>query len=177
MSTVLDRMIPPGVRPRLVTVAEYERMIAAGIYTENDRLELLAGEVVEFTPKGPKRVYCNEFIADFCKAKLGARADVRSQNPIVVGDFSEPEPDIVLAQPPRERYLERHPTPADIFLVMEISDSTLAYDREAKALVYARGGIPRNIYCLICKIARLRITANPMPTATASNAPCAPATR
>lgn len=170
-------MIPPGVRPRLVTVAEYKRMIAAGIYTENDRLELLAGEVVEFTPKGPKRVYCNEFIADFCKAKLGARADVRSQNPIVVGDFSEPEPDIVLAQPPRERYLERHPTPADIFLVMEISDSTLAYDREAKALVYARGGIPRNIYCLICKIARLRITANPTPTATASNAPCAPATR
>ena len=145
MSAVLERTIPKtevnGVKPRLITVSEYDRMIEAGIYTENDRIELLNGEIIELMPKGPKHVYFNEAIAEFFKERLGKTVDVRSQNPIVLGDFSEPEPDIVLAKPPRENYLEKHPTPADILLVMEISDTTLAYDREDKALAYSRSGI------------------------------------
>lgn len=144
MSAVLEKTTPKaadGVKPRLITTSEYDRMIEAGIYTENDRIELLNGEIIELMPKGPRHVYFNESIADFFKERLGKDVDVRSQNPIHLDDFSEPEPDIVLAKPPRENYLEKHPTPADILLVMEISDATLAYDREDKALAYSRNGI------------------------------------
>ena len=146
MSAVLERTIPDinttnGVKPHLITVAAYDRMIEAGIYTENDRIELINGEIVEIMPKGPKHVYFNEVIADFFKERFGVNVDVRSQNPIVLDDFSEPEPDIVLAKPPRKNYLEKHPTPPDILLVMEISDTTLAYDREDKARAYSRSGI------------------------------------
>ena len=150
MSAVLENTISRplpinGVKPRLITVAEYDRMIEAGIYTENDRIELLNGEIIELMPKGPKHVYFNEKIADILKEKLGKTADVRSQNPIILDDFSEPEPDIVLAIPPRENYLENHPTSSDILLVMEISDTTLTYDREAKAKAYSRNGIQQYI--------------------------------
>ena len=150
MSVVLENTISRpfstnGVKPRLITVAEYDRMIEAGIYTENDRIELLNGEIIELIPKGPKHVYFNEKIADILKEKLGKTADVRSQNPIILDDFSEPEPDIVLAIPPRENYLENHPTSSDILLVMEISDTTLTYDREAKAKAYSRNGIQQYI--------------------------------
>ncbi|NJM52990.1 MAG: Uma2 family endonuclease [Blastocatellia bacterium] len=146
MSAVLERTIPNsaptnGVKHHLITVAEYDRMIELGVYTENDRIELLNGEIIELMPKGPKHVYFNEKVADFFKEKLDKNVDVRSQNPIVLDDFSEPEPDIVLAKPPRENYLENHPAPADIYLIMEISDTTLAYDREAKAKAYSRNGI------------------------------------
>lgn len=140
-NTISRRMTTNGVKTRLITVAEYDRMIEFGIYTENDRIELLNGKIFEIMPKGPKHVYFNEKIADILKAKLDKSADVRSQNPIVLDDFSEPEPDIVLAIPPRENYLESHPTASDIFLIMEISDTTLAYDRETKAKAYSRNGI------------------------------------
>lgn len=145
MSAVLDRTIPKtttnGVKPRLITVSEYEQMIAAGIYTTNDRIELLNGEIIEKMPKGTKHVYYNEEIADLFKAILTDQVDVRSRNPVVLGDLSEPEPDIVLAKPPREKYLENHPTSDDIFLIMEISDTTPAYDRTDKADAYARNNI------------------------------------
>ena len=145
MSAVLERTIPKsttnGVKPRLITVAEYDKMIEAGIYTENDPIELLNGEIIEKMPKGPKHVYYNEKIADLFKAKLGDSVDVRSQNPIILDNLSEPEPDIVLAKPPRETYFENHPTSADILLIMEISDSTLEYDRTNKASAYSRNNI------------------------------------
>lgn len=145
MSAVLEKTtsntITNGVKPYLITAAEYERMIEAGIYTENDRIELLNGEIIQVMPKGPKHAYFNETAAELFKEKLGNNVDVRSQNPIRLDDFSEPEPDVVLAKPPRKNYLENHPTPADILLVMEISDTTLAYDRDDKASAYSRNGI------------------------------------
>lgn len=146
MSAILENTVSKpqttnGVKPRLITVAEYDQMIEAGIYTENDRIELLNGKIIELMPTGPKHAYFNEKIADILKEKLDKDADVRSQNPVILDDFSEPEPDIVLAKPPREKYIENHPTPADILLVMEISDTTLIYDREAKARAYSRNGI------------------------------------
>ncbi|HRH42680.1 MAG TPA: Uma2 family endonuclease [Pyrinomonadaceae bacterium] len=143
MSAVLERIVPPtnGVKHHLITVSEYDRMIEAGVYTENDRIELLNGEIIELMPKGPKHVYFNEGIAQLFREKFGKNVDVRSQNPIILDNFSEPEPDIVLAKPPRKKYLENHPTPTDIFLIMEISDTTLAYDRDAKAQAYSRNGI------------------------------------
>src|SRR5205085_3308981 len=66
---------------------------------------------------------------------------IRNQNPIWLDDFSEPEPDIVLVEPPFSKYFEKHPTPADIFVILEVSDTTLNFDRTAKSAAYARAGI------------------------------------
>ncbi len=130
-----------GVKPHLITVDRYNRMIEAGVYTENDRIELLNGEIIETMPKGPKHSVLNDVVLELFKEKLGGKIYARSQNPIILDNFSEPEPDIVLVEPPSKKYLQSHPTPADIFLIMEISDTTLIYDREAKARAYSRNGI------------------------------------
>ncbi len=145
MSAVLERTISNtvtnGVKPHLITVDEYDRMIEAGIYTENDRIELLNGEIIEIMPKGPKHTAANSRIVRFLIKLFDEKAIVRGQDPIRLDDFSEPEPDIVLANWDEKEYSENHPTPADVLLIMEISDTTLAYDREAKARAYSRNGI------------------------------------
>lgn len=145
MSAVLEKVISNsttnGVKPRLITVSEYDRMIEAGIYTENDRIELLNGEIIEIMPKGTKHTSANSKIIRFFIKLFGDKLIVRSQDPIRLDDFSEPEPDVVLAIWDDKEYSENHPTPKDILLIMEISDTTLAYDREIKSQAYARNGI------------------------------------
>lgn len=126
---------------RLISVKEYDRMIEHGILTTEDKVELLNGVIIKKMSKGTKHALLNDIFADLLKEKLGGKVYVRSQNPIVLDDFSEPEPDIVLAKPPREIYFEKHPTAQDILLIVEISDSTLGHDRFAKGLAYAKAGI------------------------------------
>ncbi len=151
MSAVLERTISKttnngsSVKPHLITVAEYDRMIEAGIYTENDRIELLNGEIFGIMPKGTKHTSANSRILRLFIRLFDEKVIVRSQDPIKLDDFSEPEPDIVLANWDKNEYAENHPTPADIFLVMEISDTTLSYDREDKARAYSRNGIAQYI--------------------------------
>jgi Uma2 family endonuclease len=130
-----------GSNRRLITVAEYDRMTELGFFDNGEKVELLNGEIIEIMAKGTKHAIFNDLVADILNEKLGKNVYLRNQNPITLDDFSEPEPDIVLAKPPRGNYLEKHPTPEDIYLVMEISDTTLHQDRETKSLIYARSGI------------------------------------
>ncbi|MDQ3062442.1 MAG: Uma2 family endonuclease [Acidobacteriota bacterium] len=116
-------------------------MIEAGIYTENDRIELLNGEIFQIMPKGKRHASANDKIARFFYRVFDEKVIVRNQNPIILDYFSEPEPDIVLANWDENEYVENHPTPKDILLVMEISDTTLAYDRDDKARAYSRNGV------------------------------------
>ncbi len=126
---------------RLITVAEYDRMTELGFFDNGERVELLNGEIIEIPAKGTKHAIFNDLVADILNEKLGKSVYLRNQNPITLDNFSEPEPDIVLAKQPRGNYFEKHPTSADIYLVMEISDTTLYQDRETKSLLYARAGI------------------------------------
>ena len=126
---------------RLISVEEYDRMIEHGILTTEDKVELLNGVIIEKMPKGIKHAAINDLVAESFREKLGNQVIIRNQNPIVLDDFSEPEPDIVLAKPPREIYFERHPKAEDILLIVEISDSTLGRDRFAKGLAYSSAGI------------------------------------
>ncbi|MEZ5429480.1 MAG: Uma2 family endonuclease [Pyrinomonadaceae bacterium] len=128
-------------RPYLFTVKTYDAMIEKGILTENDQLELLNGRIIEKMPKGTKHSAYNDAITRFFYKNADDKCVIRNQNPIRLDDFSEPEPDIVLAEPPREKYLERHPGPEDILLIVEIADSTLYFDRDEKGPAYARAGI------------------------------------
>jgi Uma2 family endonuclease len=127
--------------PHLLTVKEYDSMIELGILTENDNVELLNGVIIEKTFKGTKHCSANDRAAHIFYRILGDKAIVRNQNPIWLDDFSEPEPDIVLAALDENDYEDKHPTPEDIFLILEVSDSTLSYDRTAKRAAYARAGI------------------------------------
>ena len=126
---------------RPISVREYDRMIEHGILTTEDKVELLNGVIINKMPKGIQHAALNDLLAELFRKELGNGVVIRNQNPIRLDDLSEPEPDIVLAKPPREIYFERHPTPDDILLIVEISDSTLGRDRFAKGLAYAKAGI------------------------------------
>lgn len=149
MSVVLEKGIPKTevyqngqvLNARLISVKEYDEMIQHGILTTEDKVELLNGVIIEKMPKGPKHAAINDLVAEVFREKLRNQAIIRNQNPIVLGDFSEPEPDLVLVKPPREIYFEKHPTPEDIYLIAEISDSTLGRDRFAKGFAYSKSGI------------------------------------
>lgn len=130
----------PLTRYRLNT-SDYHRMIEAGILTERDYVELIHGEIVEMSPKGSKHAACISKIADWLLPTVAGNVQVRTQDPIVIADHSEPEPDIVLVKNSDDFYAKGHPTPADIILIVEVADSSLAYDREIKGALYASAGI------------------------------------
>src|SRR4051812_20339484 len=94
---------------RLLTTSEYEQMIAAGIFNEDDRVELLEGVIVEMSPKGTKHATSTDRAARHFIRTLGDRVIVRNQNPILLNDYSEPEPDLVLAAQDEHEYSFCHP--------------------------------------------------------------------
>lgn len=129
------------VKLRQITTDEYDLMIENRVFDEDDQIELLNGAIIEKMPKGIKHAALNDIIATRLIQKLGDKVCVRNQNPVWLDEYSEPEPDIVLSQLPFEKYLDKHPVPDEIFLILEISDSTLDYDRNIKGAAYSRAGI------------------------------------
>lgn len=160
----LNEAQPPEHQPslRLLTSAEYEQMIAAGIFNEDDRVELLEGVMVDMSPKSALHAALNEGANDYFKNRLKARAVVRSQNPILLSDLSEPEPDIVIVKPPRERYYTRHPSSPDVLLIMEIAESSIRLDRNTKGRLYAGAGI---VQYLILNVNKMEIEDYREPSA------------
>jgi len=136
-----------GAGQRLIRAEEYQRMIELGIFREDERIELIEGRIVQMSPKNLKHALATTRSNRCFQRVSGDRAFVRVQDPILLNDFSEPEPDIVLVAPPDERYLENHPKPEDIFLVLEIADSSLVYDRDEKGPLFAQNGVVQ--YCLL----------------------------
>ena len=127
---------------RLFTVAEYEQMIQAGILREDDRLELMDGEILEMAPIGSRHAACVRRLQRLLTRALGERVWVDTQNPVMLHDYSEPLPDVVLLRHRPDLYAAGHPQPDDVFLVVEVADTSLAYDQEIKVPAYARSGIP-----------------------------------
>ena len=126
---------------RLFTVEEYYQMAAAGILTENDRVELIKGEIVKMSPIGTRHATCVRRLISLLSQLLGIRAIVDAQNPVRLNNNSEPQPDIALLQPRPDFYATAHPQPSDIFLIIEVADTTIEYDREVKLPLYANSGI------------------------------------
>ena len=127
---------------RPFSVEEYERMIEAGILTANDRVELVEGEIVEMAAKGSRHASCVKRLTDLFYRHARQNAVVSIQDPVRVGDLSEVEPDVALLRPRDDLYSSAHPLPADVLLLVEVSDTTLAYDHGLKLALYARAGIP-----------------------------------
>ncbi|HEX7956102.1 MAG TPA: Uma2 family endonuclease [Pyrinomonadaceae bacterium] len=133
---------PVQITRHRFTVAEYERMGQVGIISEDERVELVAGEVVEMSPIGKRHAACVARLTRALTLLLQHAALVWTQNPIMLDDYSEPQPDVVLLKPRADFYKNALPRPEDVLLVIEVSDTTLAYDRQVKVPLYARAGVP-----------------------------------
>src|SRR4051794_31509585 len=124
------------------TVLDYHRMAETGILREDDRVELIEGEIVDMTPLGRRHLARVDHLAELLFRGLGERAIVRVQGSIRLGERSEPQPDLVLLRRRADYYAETDAGPADILLVVEVADTSLAHDRDVKVPLYARAGIP-----------------------------------
>lgn len=127
---------------RKFTAEEYHWMVRVGILREDDRLELIEGEIVEMPPIGPEHASTTDATNEIFVHRFSDVARVRVQNPIRLDGSNEPEPDIALVRRRADAYRTALPGPDDIFLLVEISDTALATDRDVKVPLYARAGIP-----------------------------------
>lgn len=125
-----------------VSVTDYHRMGETGILGPDLRTELIDGEIVEMPPIGHPHAGTVKFLANLMKETVGRDAIVAVQDPVWLDDHSEPLPDIALLRPRPDYYRNGHPGPADVLLLVEVADSSLAYDREVKLPRYSRAGIP-----------------------------------
>jgi len=123
------------------TVESYQRLAELGVLGADDRVELIAGQVVEMTPIGDRHASCVRRLHDLLARDALEVAIIDVQNPVVLGVRDAPQPDVAVLQRRADRYLH-HPHARDILLVIEVADTTLAYDRDVKIPLYARAGIP-----------------------------------
>lgn len=127
---------------RRFTLDEYHRMVDAGILHEDDRVELIRGEIVQMSPIGARHAAAVARFTEELVTRLRGRAILWPQNPITILPDSEPQPDIVLLRHRDDFYRAALPGPADVVLVVEVADSSVRYDRTVKKRLYAEAGIP-----------------------------------
>jgi len=122
-------------------LAEYHRLAELGFFAENNRVELICGEIVQMAAKGTTHSVCSTRLERELFKLLGEQATLRGQEPIIISEDSEPEPDLAIARNRPDDYLSAHPSPADVLLLVEIADSSLSYDQKVKLPLYAQAGI------------------------------------
>lgn len=171
MVSALSNAVPPFPIARF-SVEQYHRMIESGAFTENDRLELIEGWVVQQMAKGPGHEYAVGQGEDLLRARMPAGWHVRNQAPITLAN-SEPELDLAIVRGDRGAYRRRHPIPSEVALVVEVSDTTLDTDR-VKGKTYGSAGSPSTgsstwpIGASRCTRGRMRRASWGMPVARCS---------
>jgi Uma2 family endonuclease len=151
------------------TVQDYHRMSELGILDSNERTELITGQILLMAAKGTPHVLALRLLASNLDALLiGQPVFVSTQDPIQLDDFSEPEPDLAIARGTALDYTDHHPRPSDIYLMVEVADSTLRQDCEVKDKLYARAGIA-DYWVLDLKNRQLHIFRDPTPTGYTSH--------
>lgn len=134
--TVID------VGHRLFTRTDYHKIAEAGLFAPDERVELLKGEIRTMSPAGPLHVSFISRLLQLLAPLLGNTYQINAQSPIWLSEESEPEPDVVLYYARPDFYAHELPTPADIVLLVEVSDTTLRYDRTEKLPLYAAATVP-----------------------------------
>jgi Uma2 family endonuclease len=127
---------------RPITADEYARMREVGILREDDRVELIAGEIRQMSPIGPLHAAIVRRLTTLLMQMLGDTTIVSVQSPVRLSDDSEPQPDIAVLKWRQDDYAHAHPTNSDVLLIIEVSDTTADYDRKEKMPRYAQAGIP-----------------------------------
>jgi Uma2 family endonuclease len=132
---------PSTVLRRYITAAEFERMVEAGIFKPDERIELLDGELYEMAAIGAHHASAVRRLINLLARRLGDRAIIDVQHPILLGEKALPQPDILVLHD-RDYAPDTFPTPADVFIIIEVADTSLDYDRGVKFPRYAAAGIP-----------------------------------
>lgn len=147
---------------RRFTRAEYYRMAEAGILGRHDRVELIRGEIVEMSPIGRRHRAFVDNLAELLILRLVGRAIVSVQQPVVLTDDTEPQPDLTALRRGPVPYKEREAHAADVLLVIEVADSSLAYDRSTQLRLYAEAGIPE-YWVVDCDAETVEVYRDPDP--------------
>lgn len=147
---------------RRFTVQEYRCMSEAGILRPDERTELIRGEIITMPGIGPGHAQAVRNASKSFERRLGDRAEVSIQNPVRLPEDGEPQPDLALLRPPAERYAKTHPLSEDVLMLLEVSDSSLKYDRETKLPLYAQAGIPE-VWLVNLPAERIEVYRNPAP--------------
>jgi Uma2 family endonuclease len=146
------------------TVDEYHRMGEAGIFSEDDRVELLAGEIVEMSPIGPLHAGTVGRLTALFSSRLGTEVLVWVQNPLLLRtEDSEPQPDVALLRPRPDFYTRSHPEAQDVYLVIEVADTSVLADREVKFPIYARARVAEAWLLDSVATQRLEVHRHPTP--------------
>jgi Uma2 family endonuclease len=124
------------------TIGDFARMVETGILAADQRVELIDGEVRKMHPIGSVHAAIVNRLTALLVAKLSGRAIVSVQNPVILNDFTEPQPDLVVLRLRDDFYKDELPAPGDVLLLIEVADTTLEYDRDEKVPRYARMNIP-----------------------------------
>jgi Uma2 family endonuclease len=132
---------PPAVQSKRFTVAEYHRLIELGFFRDDERIELIRGELIQMVAKGMAHETCIRRLLRQLPRLIQDRATIQCQAPITLAFDGEPEPDFAIVLNREDDYVARHPTPVEILLVIEVSDSSLDYDRTVKLSLYAEAMI------------------------------------
>jgi Uma2 family endonuclease len=140
MPTATDTATVP--QERRFTVDEYYRMGEAGIFGEDDRVELLDGHIYVMSPIGSEHAACVRRLNRLFQGRAGEQVLVSIQNPVRLGHDSEPEPDLALLHPRDDAYASEHPGPEDVIIVVEVADTSLQFDRDIKLPLYAAADLP-----------------------------------
>jgi Uma2 family endonuclease len=148
----------PSRRP--FNVAEYDQMVATGILRDDDRVELIEGEIIAMSPIGPRHAACVRRLTDELSRLLAGRSQVSVQCPVAIPDWSEPNPDLALLVPRADFYVDAHPLPRQVQVLIEVADSSFAYDTQVKALMYAKAGI-RELWVVDLNANRVLVHARP----------------
>ena len=130
-----------SISRRLFTTKEFRDMAEAGVFQEDDRLELVDGEIVEMSPIGNRHATCVRILIEAFH-RIGERALLDVQNPLSISDDNEFYPDVVLLRRREDRYAAAPPRASEALLVVEVSDTTLQFDRSIKKPRYAAAGAP-----------------------------------
>ena len=155
-----DRVELIAARRRPFTVGEYYRMAEAAILTEEDRVELIAGQIVAMSPIGSRHAACVDRLNGLLHRQLEQDFIVRVQSPIALDAYSEPEPDLVLLRPRTDFYADAHPAASDVLLAVEVADTSADYDRTVKVPLYAQAGIPE-VWLIDLQESRIEVFAQP----------------
>lgn len=116
-------------------------MAETGILPPDARVELLNGEIIDMSPIGPFHGGVTNYLINAFNAACRGRWVIAAQNPVHLDEHSEPQPDLALLKPSADFYRKRHPEPEDVYLIIEVSDTTLEQDRVQKLPLYGRAGI------------------------------------
>ena len=153
----------PAATLRPLTVADYHRMGEAGIFAENERVELIEGQLIAMSPIGSPHIAAVIALTRLLVLAVEGQGFVSVQSSVRLGDRSEPEPDLVVLRPREDNYRSALPGPTDALLIVEVAASSIEYDRDVKLALYARHGIPE-FWIVNLELARVEVYRGPKET-------------